>query len=52
MVETGLQLVPQLLEQDRAAMCGPRYRHQRGPRAGRAGTVPSAIVLGTECPEN
>jgi putative transposase len=45
-VETGLQVVQQLLEQDRATVCGPRYRHQRSRRAVRAGTVPSAIALG------
>jgi putative transposase len=45
-VETGLQVVHQLLEQDRDMLCGPRYRHQRTRRGVRSGTVPSAVVLG------
>lgn len=45
-VEAGLQVLQQLLEQDRVAICGPRYRHQATRQAGRAGTVPSAVVLG------
>lgn len=45
-VDTGLQVVHHLLEQDRETLCGPRYRHHRGRGGVRSGTVPSAVVLG------
>ena len=45
-VSAGLQVLNALLEADRAALCGPRYRHQPGRTAVRAGTVPSEVVLG------
>jgi transposase-like protein len=35
-----------MLEEDRAALCGPRYAHDPTRAASRAGTVPSAVVLG------
>jgi transposase-like protein len=45
-VHTGLQVLQQLLEEDRVALCGPRYQHDPDRRASRAGTVPSEVVLG------
>src|SRR2546427_7180807 len=35
-----------MLEEDRTAICGPRYQHQAARQASRAGTVPSEVVLG------
>ena len=35
-----------MLEEDRAAVCGPRYAHQAERRAYRAGHAPSQVVLG------
>ncbi len=46
MVRSGLQVFGALLEDDRAALCGPRYAHQPERRASRAGAVPSEVVLG------
>ena len=34
-----------MLEEDRTALCGPRYAHQVERRAARAGTVSSEVVL-------
>lgn len=45
-VDTGLQVLQQMLEQDREAICGPRYRHTRDRRAYRTGTTASEVVLG------
>jgi transposase-like protein len=45
-MQTGLQVLSGMLEADRAAICGPRYRHQPGREASRAGTTPSEVVLG------
>ena len=45
-VETGLQVLAAMLEEDRRRLCGPRYMHDAGRRATRAGTVRSAVVLG------
>jgi transposase-like protein len=45
-VRAGLQVLDAMLEEDRRAICGPRYRHQPDRVAGRAGTVASAVVLG------
>jgi len=45
-VATGLQVLEQILEEDRAALCGARYRHDAGRTASRGGTTPSAVVLG------
>lgn len=44
--QTGLQVLHAMLEADRAALCGPRYRHQMDRHAGRAGTTRSEVVLG------
>ena len=35
-----------MLEEDRAAVCGPRYAHQPARQAYRAGHTPSQVVLG------
>ena len=35
-----------MLEEDRTAICGPRYAHQADRTASRAGTVASTVVLG------
>ena len=47
MVRSGLRVLDAMLEEDRTALCGPRYAHQPPARAAsRAGTVPSDVVLG------
>ena len=46
MVQSGLQVLDALLEEDRTALCGPRYAHHADRHASRAGTVPSEVVLG------
>src|SRR5207247_3125870 len=45
-VSSGLTILTTMLEEDRTAICGPRYQHQAERSASRAGTVPSAVVLG------
>jgi len=45
-VASGLQVLTTMLEEDRTAICGPRYEHQSERGASRAGTVPSEVVLG------
>ena len=45
-VSSGLKVLSTMLEEDRTAMCGPRYQHQSERQASRAGTVPSEVVLG------
>jgi transposase-like protein len=45
-VSAGLQVVAALLEEDRRTLCGARYAHDATRQATRAGTVPSAVVLG------
>jgi putative transposase len=45
-VASGLQVLQTMLEDDRTAICGPRYQHQAQRQASRAGTVPSEVVLG------
>ncbi len=42
----GLAAVMELLERERAALCGLRYRHDRGRSAFRGGHVRSSLVLG------
>lgn len=46
MVRSGLRVLEAMLEEDRTALCGPRYAHQATRPAARAGTVPSEVVLG------
>jgi transposase-like protein len=45
-VASGLKVLHAMLEDDRTAICGPRYQHQAERTASRAGTVPSEVVLG------
>src|SRR5215813_3499629 len=45
-VASGLKVLHTMLEEDRTAICGPRYQHQRERTATRAGTAPSEVVLG------
>ena len=45
-VSAGLQVVHTTLEEDRAAICGPRYQHRATRTASRTGTVPSEVILG------
>ena len=45
-VRSGLQVLDAMLEEDRTAICGPRYAHQAERTASRAGTVASTVVLG------
>jgi transposase-like protein len=45
-VASGLKVLHTMLEDDRTAICGPRYQHQTARTASRAGTVPSEVVLG------
>jgi transposase-like protein len=45
-VRAGLRVFTTMLEEDRTAICGPRYVHQPDRSVGRAGTVPSEVVLG------
>lgn len=45
-VASGLKVLTTMLEEDRTAICGPRYQHQAHRSAGRAGSVPSEVVLG------
>ena len=45
-VNSGLKVLHTMLEEDRTAICGPRYQHQADRTVSRAGTVPSEVVLG------
>jgi putative transposase len=45
-VRAGLGVFTAMLEEDRTAICGPRYAHQPDRPASRAGTAPSEVVLG------
>ena len=45
-VASGLKVLDAMLEEDRAAVCGPRYAHQPARQAYRAGHTPSQVVLG------
>src|SRR2546425_9695098 len=45
-VASGLKVLTTMLEEDRTAVCGPRYQHQAERQASRAGTVQSEVVLG------
>jgi hypothetical protein len=45
-VRAGLQVLEAMMEEDRAAVCGPRYTHHSDRHASRAGTVASEVVLG------
>ena len=43
---SGLKVFTAMLEEDRTAVCGPRYAHEPDRPASRAGTVRSEVVLG------
>ena len=45
-VASGLKGLEAMLEEDRAAVCGPRYAHQPARQAYRTGHTPSQVVLG------
>lgn len=45
-VASGLKVLTTMLEEDRTAICGPRYQHQPERQASRTGAVPSEVVLG------
>ncbi len=45
-ITSGLQVLTTMLEEDRTAICGPRYQHQADRAMSRAGTAPSEVVLG------
>ncbi len=45
-VRSGLKVLATMLEEDRSAICGPRYAHVADRQAMRAGTVESEVVLG------
>ena len=45
-VASGLKVLEAMLEEDRAAVCGPRYAHQPARQASRTGQTPSQVVLG------
>lgn len=45
-VRSGLKVLEAMMEEDRTAICGPRYTHQSERVASRAGHVSSEVVLG------
>ena len=45
-IASGLRVLEAMLEEDRAAVCGPRYARQPARHAYRAGHAPSQVVLG------
>jgi len=45
-VRSGLKVLEAMLEEDRVAICGPRYVHQADRDAVRAGTTATEVVLG------
>lgn len=45
-IVSGLEYVGEVLEEERTALCGPRYQHDRQRRALRAGSGPSSLSLG------
>ena len=45
-LRSGLKVFTTMLEEDRTAICGPRYAHEPERPACRAGTTPSEVVLG------
>jgi putative transposase len=45
-IVSGLEFVGEVLEEERGALCGPRYQHDRLRHALRAGSVPSSLSLG------
>lgn len=45
-LRSGLKVFTTMLEEDRTAVCGPRYAHEPERPASRAGTARSEVVLG------
>jgi transposase-like protein len=45
-IASGLKVLATMLEADQTAICGPRYAHEPGRAASRAGRVTSEVVLG------
>ena len=45
-LRSGLKVFTAMLEEDRTAICGPRYAHEPDRPASRAGTTRSDVVLG------
>jgi transposase-like protein len=45
-LESGQQVLAAMMEQDREALCGPRWKRDPERRAGRAGTTRSEVTLG------
>ncbi|MCA1652033.1 MAG: IS256 family transposase, partial [Acidobacteria bacterium] len=45
-LRSGLKVFTAMLEEDRTALCGPRYAHEPDRAASRAGTPQSEVVLG------
>jgi transposase-like protein len=45
-LRSGLKVFTAMLEEDRTAICGPRYAHEPDHAASRAGTTRSEVVLG------
>jgi putative transposase len=45
-LRSGLKVFTAMLEEDRTAICGPRYAHEPERPASRAGTTRSEVVLG------
>jgi transposase-like protein len=45
-LRSGLKVFTAMLEDDRTAICGPRYAHEPDRPASRAGTTRSEVVLG------
>jgi len=45
-VDAGQQVLAAMMEQDREALCGPRWKRDPDRKAGRAGTTRSEVTLG------
>jgi transposase-like protein len=45
-LNAGQQVLAAMMEQDREALCGPRWKRDPDRRAGRAGTTQSEVTLG------
>src|SRR5947209_2922566 len=45
-LRSGLKVFTTMLEEDRTAICGPRYAHEPDRPASRAGTTRSEVILG------
>ena len=45
-VSLGIQGIIAMLEEERAALCGPRYAHDPEREAHRAGSAPASMPLG------